>query len=586
MSQLLESAIHDSGKFRKKSVGRLTFAAFIVFGVFLIYAIQLFKIQAVDASELAQEGFEARIREVVVPAMRGSITDVNGIALATTVPAFNVTADQTKVIKPKETAKLLAPILKLDSSELASKLVGEKKFTFVARAVTPQVWAAVAELELPGIFSEKTTRRVYPYGDLAGNILGFTGIDGHGLEGLESSLESQLGGKDGLMIFEGGAAGRKIPATDSRTEQAVSGNGARLSIDRDLQYIAQQAIAQKVKEANAAWGTVVVLEPSTGRVLAMATAPTVNPADPGAINKDSRKNVAVTDVFEPGSTGKLLTFAAALEEKVITPLSKLTIPPTLKRPGKVFKDHSPHGTLKLTANGVLAQSSNIGTIMIAEKLPKEEILYDYFVKFGIGQPTGLNFSGESNGLLRKPSDWSQTTYPTMAFGQGYSITSLQMASVFATIANDGVRMPVSIVDGFTQGDGTFIPTSPKPGIRVVSAETASTLRLMLESVVGPDGTAPTAQINGYRVAGKTGTAQRADSACGCYQGFTASFIGMAPANNPQIVVAVTLQDPKNGRYGGVLGGPVFKEVATFALQKMRAMPQPGKIVKIPTTWGK
>ena len=329
MSQLLESAIHDSGKFRKKSVGRLTFVAFIVFGVFLIYAIQLFKIQAVDASELAQEGFEARIREVVVPAMRGSITDVNGIALATTVPAFNVTADQTKVIKPKETAKLLAPILKLDSSELASKLVGEKKFTFVARAVTPQVWAAVAELELPGIFSEKTTRRVYPYGDLAGNILGFTGIDGHGLEGLESSLESQLGGKDGLMIFEGGAAGRKIPATDSRTEQAVSGNGARLSIDRDLQYIAQQAIAQKVKEANAAWGTVVVLEPSTGRVLAMATAPTVNPADPGAINKDSRKNVAVTDVFEPGSTGKLLTFAAALEEKVITPLSKLTIPPPM-----------------------------------------------------------------------------------------------------------------------------------------------------------------------------------------------------------------------------------------------------------------
>jgi cell division protein FtsI (penicillin-binding protein 3) len=161
-----------------------------------------------------------------------------------------------------------------------------------------------------------------------------------------------------------------------------------------------------------------------------------------------------------------------------------------------------------------------------------------------------------------------------------------MASVFATIANDGVRMPVSIVDGFTQGDGTFIPNSPKPGIRVVSAETASTLRLMLESVVGPDGTAPTAQINGYRVAGKTGTAQRVDSACGCYRGFTASFIGMAPANNPQIVVAVTLQDPKNGHYGGVLGGPVFKEVATFALQKMRAMPQPGKIAKIPTTWGK
>lgn len=572
---------------QKQSRRRLGIATLALFAVFVLYASQLVKIQAVQADELAQTGFAKRQREVTVPAMRGAITDVNGIALATTVPAFNLTIDQTRIINRKATAKQLAPILKIDQKLVLERLSGNQKFVYLARGVTPQTWDRVSRLKLGGIYSERTTRRVYPYADLAGNVIGFVGTDGHGLAGLEAGLESVLAGKDGLMRYEGGAAGRRIPATDFRTEAAIAGTGVRLSIDRDLQYVAQNALAKKVKEANADWGSVVVLEPATGRLLALASVPTVDLNSPLQSSITDRKNRAVTDMFEPGSTGKLITFAAALEEKVITPNSKIKVPPRLPRPSKVFNDHTPHGHLRLTANGVLAKSSNIGTILIAEKLANPTILHDYFVKFGIGQNTGLGFPGETNGILRTPSKWSNTTFPTMAFGQGYSTNAVQIASVFATIANNGVRMPISLVDGYVGVDGIYQPAAAKTGIEVVSAQTAKDLREMLESVVGPDGTAPSARISGYRVAGKTGTAQRSDQSCGgCYQGFTASFIGMAPANDPSIVVAVIIDNPRNGHYGGVLAGPVFREVTNFALQKLKVMPQGGKVEKIPATWGR
>lgn len=576
-----------AAKHRRQSKGRMGFTTVVFFLIFSLYSAQLIRIQAVEADELAQRGLDKRLREVVVPAIRGSITDVNGVSLAATVPAFNVTVDQLRVAEPTQTARALAPILNLEVAELKDKLIGEKRFVYLARAVTTQTWNRISNLELPGIYSERTTRRVYPYSDLAGNVIGFVGTDGHGLSGLEAGLEKTLAGKDGLMRFEGGAAGRKIPATDSRTEAAIAGTGVRLSIDRDLQYVAQQAIADKVKEVNADWGTVVVLEPATGRLLALASVPTVDPSAPLASKVTDRKNRAVTDMFEPGSTGKLMTFAAALEEGVITPTSKIKVPPRLPRPTKVFNDHTPHGHLRLTANGVLAQSSNIGTILIAEKLAEPKLLHDYFVKFGVGQKTALNFPGETAGSILTPSDWSVTTFPTMSFGQGYAVNAVQIASVFATIANDGVRMPVSLVDGYVGADGIFEPAPAKTGQRVVSDQTAISLRKMLESVVGPNGTAPSAQINGYRVAGKTGTAQRSEQSCGgCYSGFTASFIGMAPANNPKIVVAVIVDNPRNGHYGGVIAGPVFREVTNFALQKLKVMPQGGRVEKIPATWGR
>jgi cell division protein FtsI (penicillin-binding protein 3) len=267
----------------------------------------------------------------------------------------------------------------------------------------------------------------------------------------------------------------------------------------------------------------------------------------------------------------------------VTPLSKIEVPPVLYRGGDDFNDHTPHGTLHLTATGVLAQSSNIGMILIAEKLGNEA-LYTYLRKFGMGSTSGLDFPGESAGILPDVEDWGPTNAATIAFGQGLSLNAVQSTSVFATIANNGVRVEPTVVAGTSAPDGSFTPAPPPDRHRVITAQTARTLRQMMETVVSDEGTAPMAQIPGYRVAGKTGTAERVDEACGCYRGFTASFIGFAPADKPAIVVSVTLQDPKNDHYGGLLGGPVFKRVTSFALQSEQVPPTPSSAPSIRLTY--
>ena len=308
-----------------------------------------------------------------------------------------------------------------------------------------------------------------------------------------------------------------------------------------------------------------------GEILALANAPTFDPNDTSRSAMKNLANRALSDVYEPGSTGKVMTFAAALEEKAITPSTPFTVPGHIKRSTKVFHDSHDHAPERLTAAGVLAKSSNVGTIMIGEKLAPRT-MHDYLTKFGIGQPSGLNFPGESRGILAKAKDWSGSQRYTVLFGQGLSVNAVQAAGVFQTIANDGVRMPPRLIEGVQRADGTVEPAIPDRGVRVVSAATAETVRLMLEGVVSADGTAPEARIPGYRVAGKTGTAQRFDPGCGCYRGYTASFIGMAPADDPQLIVAVTLQRPVKGHYGGSLAGPVFKQIMSYALQKLQIPP--------------
>jgi cell division protein FtsI (penicillin-binding protein 3) len=402
-------------------------------------------------------------------------------------------------------------------------------------------------------------------------VLGFVGSDGTGLSGLENSWDAKLSGKDGEITFESGAGGRQIPSGDTQTEESVPGVDVQLTIDRDIQFAAERAIAAKVRETAADSGTVVAMDPRTGEVLALATYPSFDPRDPTSAPEADRGNRAVTEIFEPGSTSKVMTMAAALDAGAVKPTTPIEVPPVLYRGGDDFNDHTPHGTLHLTASGVLAQSSNIGTILIAERLG-DRALYSYLEAFGMGSTSGLDFPGESAGLLPDVNDWGPTNAATIAFGQGLSLNAVQATSVFATIANDGVRVEPSIVAGTTAPDGEFTPAPAPARHRVVSPEAAQTLREMMEAVVSEEGTAPMAQIPGYRVAGKTGTAQRVDEACGCYRGYTASFIGFAPADKPAVVVSVTLQDPKNGHYGGLLGGPVFKRVTSFALQSMQVPP--------------
>jgi cell division protein FtsI (penicillin-binding protein 3) len=291
------------------------------------------------------------------------------------------------------------------------------------------------------------------------------------------------------------------------------------------------------------------------------------------------RNPSVQDVYEPGSTGKVMTMAAALEEKVVTPTTVMRVPYKIKRAGEFFHDHERHPDKQLTTTGILAESSNTGTILIGEKL-SNDLLHEYLTKFGIGVKTGSGLPGESAGILRPVSNWSGTTAPTVAFGQGYSVTAMQATSVFATIANNGVRVSPTVIAGTSDASGHFTPAANRTTTRVISEDTAVKLRTMMESVVGVNGTAPSAAIPGYRVAGKTGTAERYDSRTGRYSGYTASFIGFAPADAPRYVMSVTIQDPKNGHYGGALGGPVFKKVMTFVLQSKHVAPTGTKVLPV------
>ncbi len=552
--------------------------------ILTLFGGRLVQLQAVQGESLASAALDQRLRTLEIPAGRGAILDAGGDALAVTMEARNLTADQTLVTDPQMVAEQLGPILGADASVLAERLTGDRRFIYVAKGLTPETWDRISELRLPGIFSEPTSRRIYPAGDLAANVVGFVGGEGTGLGGVEYSYEQLLAGTPGEQTYERGPGGRVIPTGAHTVTAAQPGASVKLTIDRDIQYIAQQALAEAVTDSRADSGTLVVMDPQTGRILALATAPTFDANKAAAASAGDRGNRALTDVFEPGSTSKLITLSAVINEGKANPYSSFTVPSSLTRADKVFHDASPHGTLHLTLAGVMAKSSNMGTILASERIGGRT-LYKYLKKFGIGEPTGLDFPGESEGFVPKYSNWSPTSFPTIAFGQGLSVNAVQSASVFATIANDGVRVEPSLVDSVVLPDGTEQVAEPPTTTRVVSAETARQVRAMLESVVGEGGTAPMAAISGYRVGGKTGTAQEYNENCGCYSGVVASFIGMAPADAPRLVVAVSIMNPRVGRYGGELGGPVFKRVMTYALQAMQIPPTGTKSPTLPLTFG-
>ncbi len=535
---------------------------------------RLLQLQAVEAPGYAARAEAGRLRTVELLATRGEITDINGTVLATSVAAKNVTVDQTLVKDPASEAMALAPVLNIDAATLVQKLTGTKRYTVVAKQITPQTWGQVKALKLPGIFSENTTARVYPAGDLAANVVGFVNGEGLGAGGLELGEQSILAGQNGSDIYEAGAGGSEIPTDTSVQHNPVDGITIRTTINSDIQWEAQQTLEAEVKASNADSGTVVVMDPRTGAILALASAPTFDPSDPGAAPIADRGNRAVSDIYEPGSTSKVMTAAAAIQEGTLTPNSVITVPNTLMRGGRLFHDDVSHGLEHLTLTGVLAKSSNLGAIQVAETIGRDK-LYGYLKGFGIGQPTGLDFPGESHGILSPPSKWSDAQFATVSFGQGLSLTAVQATSVYATIANGGVRVQPSLIAGTVAPDGTFTSSPAPTQVRVVSAQTAATVRDMLESVVSDQGTAPLARIPGYTVAGKTGTANRVDDSCSCYRGYTASFIGFAPADAPRLVISVTLQNPKNGHFGGRLGAPVFRQVMAFSLQTLGIPPTGG-----------
>jgi cell division protein FtsI (penicillin-binding protein 3) len=587
--------------------------------VLTLFAAQLIRIQGLDASSLASQALGSRLTTQVLPAPRGQIQDAQGNPLALSVDRRNITVDQTQVANyapqpakgsspassgsaattapdPATTgatgaAKLLAPILDMSVASLTSKLTGTRKFAYVIKDVTPAVWDHVDGLGIPGIYSEQTTQRVYPQGSLAASLVGFMGTQNQQVKGspqvqslkplggLELQLNSALSGKAGSISYEKALGGQIIATAPVDQVTPVPGENVRLTIDQDIQWKAETLLADQVHKTGALSGTVVVMDVRTGDLLALAAAPTFDPANYGKAKPTALVDQALAGVYEPGSTSKVMTAAAALEEGAVTPTTPVTVPGTLHRSDRTFHDAEAHGTERLTLSGVLAKSSNIGAIKVGEKL-SPKVMWSYLTKFGVGQPTGLDFPGESAGILANYKDWNGSQRYTVLFGQGLSVNAVQAAGIFQTIANNGLRMPPRLVDSYVSGSGAQTRTPPSTGVRVISPKVATQLRTMLEGVVSNDGTAPAAKIPGYRVAGKTGTAQRFDPTCGCYRGFTGSFIGMAPADNPQLIVAVTLQRPVKGYYGGAIAAPVFQQIMSYALARLDIPPSGSKSPKV------
>jgi len=476
---------------------RMRAALAFCMAVLIIFGFRLFQLQALDAPQLAAAAAEKRTRTLILPAQRGEITDRNGAPLAITVDARDITVDQTMVIDPIGSANALSKITGVEASVLLPELVGDRRFNYVLKKVTPEQWLKIKESQLPGIFSEKTSKRIYPSNNLAASTIGFVGGEDTGLGGLEYGFEKELAGSQGEVIVEISAGGRPLPSGIASEKKSVPGMGIRLSIDRDLQFVAEQSLATRVEYAQADSGTLVAISPKTGKILAIATYPSFDANKPGEAQVGVTVNHALVDAYEPGSTAKVITIAGLLNENLASPNTKFTVPPVLKRSGKTFKDHEPHGTLKLTLTGVLAKSSNIGTIQASELMGAEKF-NSYLQKFGVGQSTGMQFPGESKGRLPKLEKWSGTSFPTFAFGQGYMVTAVQIASMYATIANDGIRINPSLIEGYLMPNGQYQDAALSEKTEVISPRAAQTLREMMEIVVSDEGTAPLAGIPGCR----------------------------------------------------------------------------------------
>ncbi|CAM5510461.1 Stage V sporulation protein D OS=Streptomyces glaucescens OX=1907 GN=SGLAU_09500 PE=3 SV=1 [Streptomyces glaucescens] len=539
------------------------------------------------------------------------------MALATSVDAYDITADPTLFTReqlkiddgPEQAAALLAPILGQDQEDIVGKLRPEDeklRYVKLADRQTPQVWKQIKDLKsalankeqtdgstvnvLAGVLATPSSKRVYPNGELAAGILGWVNAEGKGGGGIEQQLDEQLAGKDGEIRYAQ-SGGRQVPTVGAEETPAVPGSDIELTIDRDIQWAAQNAIAEQVEKSAADRGYVIVQDTRTGEILAMANSPGFDPNDLSRATSANMGNAALQDAYEPGSTAKVMSMAAVLEEEVATPETRVVVPNRLHRGDRLFQDDIDHPTWYLTLNGVLAKSSNIGTILATGQLGRTQaqanrVLYSYLRKFGIGEHTGLDFPGETKGILAPPDEWSTSQQYTIPFGQGVSINAMQAASVYSTIANGGVRVEPTLIRGTKGPDGRFTPAPEPEKTRVVSEKTAKTLARMLESVVDDEeGTGTKARIPGYRVAGKTGTANRVDPATGKYHGYTSSFAGFAPADQPRVTVYCVIQNATKGSYfGGQICGPVYKQVMEFALKTLQIPPTGAQPANLPVTY--
>jgi cell division protein FtsI (penicillin-binding protein 3) len=552
---------------------------------------RLLQLQGFDSARYTADSIDALTRTLPLLPSRGEITDRNGTVLASTQPAVAVTADPTLVgAKAPQVAAILSPYLQMTPEQLVPLLTTPNThFVYLKKQVPAltytQLAADLSKAGIYGVFREADPIRTYPNGSVGSSVVGFVGADGKGLGGLELSMNKELSGTVGTETYESAPNGSKIPLGDSKVTPATNGLNLRLSLDSELQWMVQERLAAQVVRTKSDYGTAIVMNVKTGEVLAMANAPTYDSSNPSASPTEARGNTAVSSPYEPGSVEKVLTSAALIDSGTATPDTRVSIPFRLKSGPLSIKDAFNHESdpLRLRLRGVIAQSSNIGTALLTRQLDRKQ-LHDYYVKFGLGRPTGVQLPGESAGII-PPADMSDIQRDQAAFGQAISVTAIQEAAAISGIVNDGVYNPPTVISQATDSSGNTVDIDKRQPRRIISEKSSAQVRDLMQAVMDSENGQDNLKLDAYSSGGKTGTAQRADPKLHRYKGYVTSFVGFAPLNDPDILTYVVLNNPRGSFDTGTsTANPVWRDVMKFALPRYSVMPDAKPAHPKPTTW--
>lgn len=540
--------------------------------LFVLTACRAFYLQVIKRDQLLKLADRQHQKVVPLTPARGTIYDANGAPLAVSVEMDSCYAEPKSIEDLNDAATKLSPVLGMSKEAILKRFQGNKNFVWLQRRLTPDVVKRIKELELDGIGFVKETKRFYPNSEIAAHVVGFTGLDPEGLEGVEKRYDSTILGGTGYLVTERDALGRDVALKGTVVQNGAKGHNVTLTLDKNIQYIAEKELAKAVDGSGARAGTAIVMDPHTGKVLAMANYPTFN-LNAHAAAPTAWRNRAVADAYEPGSTFKAFLIAAALEEKVIRATDGFNCEGgSYSIGGRTIHDTHKYGRLSIAE--ILKYSSNIGAAKIGSRLGPTR-LYAYLKNFGIGERSGIDLPGEAQGNLRNVKSWYGIDLATISFGQGVTASSVQLAAAFSAIANGGLLMQPYIVEKITDSEGNVAKSFvPQPRRRVISPETARIVARMMEGVAAEGGTGTNASVEGYRVAGKTGTAQKVDPVTRGYSltKRTASFIGFIPADRPRLTILVMIDEPKTSPYGGVVAAPAFSAIALQSLCYLKVAP--------------
>lgn len=559
---------NDRGKWARV---RIIMVAGLFAFCFLAVTGRSFYLQVLQHDQLVKLAERQHHRTIPIIPARGGIFDRDGAPLAVSLDMDSLYAEPRRVEDPAATAATLAPLLQLPQQELQKKLDSDRSFAWLARQMAPETAEKIKKLKLKGIGFVKESKRFYPNFEIASHVLGFTGLDPEGLEGIERRYDSTILGKTGYLLTERDALGRDVSIKNAVVQDAAPGKNLYLTLDKNIQYFAEKELAKAVTGSGAKGGMALVMDPWTGKVLAMANYPTFNPNSFRQYPTLNLRNRCVADSFEPGSTFKIFLMSAAVEEKIVRPQDGINCENgRYSFGGRIIRDDHAHGRVSVAE--VLKYSSNIGSAKIGLKLGDDR-LYRYLKAFGFGDKSGIDLPGETSGGLRPVSRWYGSDLATISFGQGVSASAIQLVTAVSAVANGGVLMKPYLVERITDANGQEVQhIQPQAVRRVISAQTASTVTQMMEGVVQKGGTGTNAAIEGFRVAGKTGTAQKVDPISKGYSATkrTASFIGFVPADKPLLTILVVIDEPATSPYGGVVAAPAFREIAANTLCYLKA----------------